>query len=765
MKKFSVALIGVPNCGKTTVFNALTGGNIKTGNWPGVTVEKREGKLKFDGVRDTFDGEISIVDLPGIYSLSALSEDEKVARDYVLSSEPDFILNILDGSNLERSLYLTVQLIEMKVPMIIAVNMTDVALRHKLKIDIQELSRQLSLPVIGISAVKKCEIAFLKNLIIKNAGNGIVSKSKLEYPNEIEKVISLWEEKAKQISSESSMNPRWLSVKLLEDDNFVKNFLINKGVVSDEELKSARNSIENILGDPIEIILADYRYGFIHGICQSVIQRIAQRTSLTERIDKIVLNKYLKLPVFFAIMYGIFWTTITFGGAFTDFFDILSGALFVDGLGSLLEKAGSPLWLKVVLADGIGGGIQTVSTFIPIIFFMFLLFALLEDSGYMARAAFVMDKYMSRIGLPGKAFVPLLVGFGCTVPAVLASRTLENRKDKLMTVFLAPLMSCGAKMPVYALFTAAFFPQNAALIVISLYLTGIVFAVLTGLLLKNTIFRKSHSYFVMELPTYHAPRPKHILFHTWMRLKSFILKAGQIIVLAVAVLTVINSFGTDGSFGNENTDRSVLAFFGKTITPVFSPMGIDKDNWPASVGLLMGVFAKESVVGTLNSLYGQMSARENAREPSFGSLYEIKRAFMSVPENLSQIFWPVFNFFDRSESDRSDTSGEHNKVFGLMSRYFKGGKNAAYAYLLFILLYFPCISAFAVIARESGLFLGVLSAVYLTLTAWITSTLFFQLTTGKNPFWIAAALLLSAFIVFFFFLVKPKGGAVEDQYS
>lgn len=758
MEKATVALMGIPNCGKTTVFNALTGGNVKTGNWPGVTVEKREGKLKRDDSSDLSQKEITVVDLPGTYSLSALSEDEKVARDYALSGEPSLILNILDGSNLERSLYLTAQIIEMKVPLVIAVNMTDVAERHKIKIDLKDLSKQLSVPVIGISALRKCDIAFLKKLLEDSIEKKIVPVSRIEYPNEIESAVFQWQEKSGLIAEETGINPRWLSIKLLEDDSWVKDKFLEKSALTDDEIKYTRQKIEGILGDSIEMVFADYRYGFIHGICRSVIQRIAQRTSNTEKIDKIVLNRYLKIPIFLTVMYVIFWATITFGGAFTDFFDIISGTIFVEGFGFLLEKAGSPIWLKIILADGIGGGIQTVSTFIPILFFMYVMFAVLEDSGYMARAAFVMDRFMSKIGLPGKAFVPLLVGFGCTVPAVLAARTLENKKDRMMTVFLAPLMSCGAKMPVYALFTAAFFPDNAGLIVVSFYAVGIIVAVITGLLLKNTLFRKHQSYFVMELPTYHAPRPKHILFHTWMRLKSFILKAGQIIVIAVAILTFINSIGTDGSIGNENTGKSVLAFFGKTITPLFSPMGIEKDNWPATVGLLMGVFAKESVVGTLNSLYGQISAYdvyENESEvPDPGIVGNIKEAFVSIPDNISKIFLPFYKIFDKSAQSNDNGKERENKVFGLMGGYFGKGKLQAYAYLLFVLLYFPCVSAFGVIVRESGWLLGTVSAVYLTSLAWIVSTLFYQITTGHNFFWIGSAAALTGLIAMFFIILQ-----------
>ncbi|MBN1150966.1 Fe(2+) transporter permease subunit FeoB [candidate division WOR-3 bacterium] len=763
-RKITVALIGTPNCGKTTVFNSLTGGNVKTGNWPGVTVEKREGKLKPDSKIGSEDYDLSIVDLPGTYSLSAISEDEKVARDFILSGEPSIILNILDGSNLERSLYLTVQLLEMNAPLILAVNMIDIAERSRIQLDLEELSRQLSVPVVGMSALRKNDVSNLKKILVENAGKNISPRAHFEYANEIEAEIHACQEKTSSYALASGLESRWLCIKLLEEDRWVSSKLVENGVFTESEIGSSKKKIENMLGDSIEIIFADHRYGFIHGICQRIITKQAARESYTEKIDKVVLNRYLKLPIFLIVMYAIFWATITLGGTFTDFFEMISGVIFIDGLGFLLEKLNSPTFLKIILANGVGGGIQTVITFTPILFFMYIMFAVLEDSGYMARVAFIMDKYMSKIGLPGKAFVPLLVGFGCTVPAILATRTLENRRDRLMTIFIAPLMSCGAKMPVYALFTAAFFPKNSALIVISLYSVGVFFAIITGLMMKSTLFRHHHSYFVMELPIYHAPRPKHILFHTWMRLKSFLLKAGQVIVIAVAILTVINSFGTDGSFGNENSDKSLLTFMGKTITPLFHPIGIEKENWPATVGLLMGVFAKESVIGTLNSLYAQIKAAESEgiqEEESY--LEKIKGAFTSIPENLSEVLHPFLKLFGYQEA--TETVASENKIFGLMSSFFSKGGFQAYAYLLFILLYFPCLSSFGVMIRESGWILAVASAVYLTSIAWSTSTLFYQMTVGKNLIYIMIAVLVFGLNLGLFFFLKYSGFSKEEYDS
>jgi len=762
-----IALIGNPNSGKTTLFNGLTGGKFRTGNWPGVTVEKREGILRHETIHAI------VVDLPGIYSFSAQSEDEKIARNYALSGEPSLILNIIDAANLERNLYLTTQLIEMKVPVLIAVNMCDIAEKNKIKINIAELSKKIGLPVIGISAVESQDIVRIKNEIMKQIAEPRITGVEVKYPNEIESIVASWHKKTEHTAQILTLDARWIALKLLEDDTWIKEKVLADGRITAQEINSAQQSVEKILGDTPDIICADYRYGFIHGISQSVVKRTASRRSFTDKADKIILNRMLGIPVFLLVMYLVFWTTITVSGAFIDFFDIFFGTIFVDGFGALLGKIGIPAWLTLVLADGIGGGIQRVATFIPVIFMMFFMLSLLEDSGYMARAAFVMDGFTKFLGLPGKAFVPLLVGFGCTVPAILGARTLENKKDRFLTIFMAPFMSCGARLPVYALFTAAFFPKNSGIIVFSIYLAGIVLAVLTGLLLKHTLFRGEPSYFIMELPPYHLPRIRHILLHTWERLKGFIFRAGKVIITAVLILSLLNSLGTDGSIGNEDREESVLAAIGKTITPVFTPMGIEKENWPATVALFTGIFAKEAIVGTLNSLYEQIASSEKAdvisetgnsagtagytahtenkedsnsklrgNDEKFSFWRGIGSAFRTIPEGLAGIFDSILDPLGIRVIREEDTAvlaqkiGTDAQIFGTMHRHFTRGKPQAYAYLLFILLYFPCIAAFAAIVRETGAVFGILNALYLTLLAWVTATLFYQITTAHNPVWI-----------------------------
>jgi len=746
----TIAIAGNPNCGKTTLFNGLTGSNQRIGNWPGVTVEKKEGTYRYGGKK------IDIVDLPGIYSLSAYSEDEKIARGYVLSGEADLVINIVDATNLERNLYLTTHLLEMKVPMIVVLNMMDLAEKNNIQIDPAHLELHLDCPVVPISAIKKGDIEKVKKAVEKAVKAKKISDAKVSYSNEIEEVIKKYSPVLTSVSRKVSADERWTAVKLIENDDWIKEKVITETSLTEQQIESTQEHLEKILGEPSDILVAGYRYGFTHGIVKDVVKKKKVRISGTEKVDKIVLNRILGIPIFLGVMYVMFWIAISFGGAFIDFFDVFFGTIFVDGFGTVLTRIGSPEWLTTILAGGLGGGIQTVATFIPIIFMMFFVLSILEDSGYMARAAFVMDRFMRWIGLPGKAFVPLLVGFGCTVPAIMATRTLDNKKDRILTVLIAPFMSCGARFPVYALFAAAFFAGIAQNIVFSLYIIGIVLAILTGLLLKKTLFKGEPTPFVMELPPYHTPRFRHIMYHSWNRLKVFMFRAGRILVPIVIVLTFLNSLGVDGSFGNEDTEKSVLSRIGKGITPVFRPIGITEDNWPASVALFTGLFAKEVVVGTLNALYSQidLAELEAEEEEKFDFAGGIVESLASIPGNLAGIGGSLTSLFGaRIGEEITDEEAEAEEleveasVFGSMRKRFEGGPPQAYAYLLFILIYIPCVVAVAAMAREIGAGLTIFSAFYLTALGWIVSTLFYQFTIGHQAIWIFVPIALAAAII------------------
>ncbi|MDA3950330.1 MAG: ferrous iron transport protein B, partial [Spirochaeta sp.] len=477
-----ICLVGNPNSGKTTLFNQLTGARQRVGNWPGVTVEIVEGELGLGSRQST------VVDLPGIYSLHASSEDERVARDYLLSRRESVVVNIVDATNLERNLYLTAQLRELGVPMLVVMSMGDLARRSGISIDETHLSHHLGVPVVLIDATDDADVRRVQTVLAGMVDASAPEALSITYPAPIEAVVSEWSRRVEPLADEVAVSPRWLVVKVLEGDRGLAERLDANGLLSLADTTEARRRLEAELDEALDIVIADARFGLVHGITRDVVHRRANPETITERLDQVVLNPVLGIPIFLLAMYVVFWVTIGLGGAAIDFFDLLAGAIFVEGSRAVLLAVDAPAWTQLVLSDGIGAGLQTVATFIPIIFAMFFMLSVLENSGYMARAAFVMDRVMRWIGLPGKSFVPLLVGFGCTVPAIISTRTLESRKDRLMTVFIAPLMSCGARLPVYALFAAAFFPGIAGVVVFSLYLAGVVMAVLTGLLLKHTLF-------------------------------------------------------------------------------------------------------------------------------------------------------------------------------------------------------------------------------------------------------------------------------------
>jgi ferrous iron transport protein B len=739
MKQLVIGVVGNPNCGKTTLFNVLTGTRQRVGNWPGVTVDRKEGFYKHEG-RD-----IELVDLPGIYSLDVApgttSLDEQIAQDYILSGEADLIVNIVDASNLERNLYLTTELLEMEVPLVVALNMMDIAERRNIKIDVPALSQQLGVPVVPISAAKHYGIEDLKWAIDKAAEDKHIPTLRVEYPAAIEQALTeLLPAVTERLPDNIKSHAHWVALKLLENDSMATQWVgndVNKTVAHLVE------QIEEDLDEDVDILVADSRYAFIATVIEETVKKTAQVTrTVSDKIDKIVLNRVLGIPIFLAVMYLMFMFTINIGGAFIDFFDILFGTFFVDGFGVLLRAIGLPEALVTLIAGGLGGGIQVVATFIPIIGFLYLFLSFLEDSGYMARAAFVMDRFMRFIGLPGKSFVPMIVGFGCNVPAIMATRTLENQRDRFLTILMNPFMSCGARLPVYALFAAAFFQVGGQNVVFGLYLIGIAVAVITGLIMKNTLLHGEASPFVMELPPYHMPTLQGILLRTWDRLNSFMFRAGKVIVPMVVVLTFLNAWGTDGSFGNENSDKSVLSEIGRTLTPAFEPMGIHEDNWPATVGIFTGVMAKEAVVGTLDAIYTQLAEAEagiKTEQEAFSLWGGIAEAFATIPANLAEVSNNLLDPLGLNIGDVSDTTAAASEqgvsagTFGAMATRFDG-KIGAFAYLLFILLYFPCAAATAAIYRETNMRWTIFVASWTTGLAYMFATVFYQLATfAQHP--------------------------------
>ncbi len=755
---FTIAVVGNPNCGKTTLFNALTGARQHVGNWPGVTVEKKTGEYNYEGKL------VSVVDLPGTYSLEAdsdISLDERVARDYVAAKEADLVINILDASNIERNLYLTSQLIEMRVPMIVVLNMMDVVVQRGLEIDIKQLSALLACPVLAISASTRKGIVELKTGINQAVLDRPIPQLDIEYHPEIEKAIAALSLSLEKKAQKQQCNLRWLAIRLLERDTLAQHIAGPDCVLEAETLEQ---TIEDLAEDELDILAADARYGLVNKMSHLCVNKIHEVSrGMTNKIDKWILNRYLGIPIFLLVMYLMFMITINIGSAFIDFFDQAAGAIFVDSFALLLNALSLPEWLVVLLADGAGGGVQVVATFIPIIGFLFLVLSLLEDSGYMARAAFVVDRFMRIIGLPGKSFVPMIVGFGCNVPAIMATRTLESQRDRILTNIMNPFMSCGARLPVYALFAAAFFPVGGQNLVFGLYVFGIMVAVFTGLIMRHTLFKGDSMPFIMELPNYHLPTLQSILIRTWDRLKTFLVNAGKVIVPMVLVLNFLNSLGIDGSFGKENTQKSVLSEIGRTLVPVFRPMGIQEDNWPATVGIFTGILAKEAVVGTLDALYSQLALDgAEQQEEEFDLLQVLQGAVMTIPENLTAVADNLLDPLGLNVGDvgNMQTAAEEQDVmhgtFGEMQARFDG-KAGAFAYLLFILLYAPCVAATAAIQRETGTRWAIFVVAWTTGIAYMAATIFYQLATyaqhkESSIYWVIGLILAFMVVVFAFWL-------------
>lgn len=736
MNDFSIAVVGNPNCGKTTLFNALTGSRQQVGNWPGVTVEKKTGEYRFANQT------IAVVDLPGTYSLESaddeVSLDEKLARDYVASRQADLIINIVDASNLERNLYLTSQLIEMRVPMILVLNMMDEVKQRGIKIDLDSISQQLACPVVAITASTGMGLKQLQLEIDKACRTAIVPTLQIEYCHAIEQAINALSLQLHKQADSKQCDLRWLALRLLEDDTLARDIA---GQAISEKVRALQVSIEQETEDEIDILAADARYGFVNQLTRDSVCRLNEVSRhISDKIDRIVLNRFLGIPIFLLVMYAMFMFTINIGSAFIDFFDLSVGAIAVDGLAVLLTELNCPEWLVVLIANGLGGGVQVVATFIPIVGFLFIFLSALEDSGYMSRAAFVMDRFMVMIGLPGKAFVPMIVGFGCNVPAIMATRTLDKQSDRILTNLMNPFMSCGARLPVYALFAAAFFPVGGQNLVFGLYLLGIIVAVFTGLVMRYTLFKTEVTPFIMELPTYHLPTFKGVYYKSWDRLKAFIFNAGKVIVPMVLVLNFLNSWGVDGSFGQENSQKSVLSEIGRSLTPVFKPMGIEEDNWPATVGIFTGVLAKEAVVGTLNALYSQMAVNPDEREEQeFVLVDALLAACATIPDNLAAVADNILdplglNIGNLSSLEMAaDVQGVETGTFSAMKASFDG-QAGAFAYLLFILLYAPCVAATTAIYRETSAAWAVFVMFWTTGLAYFSATIFYQLATfSQHP--------------------------------
>ena len=658
-KTINVMLAGNPNCGKTTLFNQLTGSSQYVGNWPGVTVEKKSGR-----VRGKTGIDIKVVDLPGIYSLSPYTPEEIITRNCVLNDSPDVIINIIDASNIERNLYLTTQLAELAKPIVIALNMYDILEKNGDKIDIDLLEKQLDIPIVPISASKNIGIDKLIKKVIELNNKSTYINVKNIYSYEIDRTLN-------KIENELNINTccrRWTAVKLFEGDsvtwercNFTKE--------QKNRILAHLNQIQTSKNFDREMLIADERYKYICSITKNTVFRKhpADYITISDKIDNVIANRFFAIPFFLFLMLAVF--TVTFGTPGTL---LRNGAeYFINNiLGATIQKfliaVGASYTAQSLVIDGMIAGVGSVISFLPQILLLFTLLSLLEDSGYMSRAAFIMDKPLRFIGLSGRAFVPMLMGFGCTVPAVLAARTLENQKDKRLTILITPFMSCSAKMPVYLLFISYFFANKGPLIIFAVYLLGIAVGVLTALFFKSTILKGENAPFVMELPPYRLPSPKSMSLHVWNRLKEFLVRAGTVLLGASVIIWFLQSFNF--SIKMVSADESMLASIGKIISPVFSVCGFG--DWRAAVSLLTGIAAKESIVSTLSVLY--------------------------TDAGFASAFTPL----------------------------------SAFSFIVFVLLYTPCIAAVSAIYKEMGSTKWTLVSVFYQLfAAWLASALVFQIGT------------------------------------
>ena len=639
-----IALAGNPNCGKTTLFNALTGSNQFVGNWPGVTVEKKEGKLK--GHKD-----VIITDLPGIYSLSPYTLEEVVARNYILQEKPDAIINIVDGTNIERNLYLTTQILELGIPVIMAVNMMDIVEKNGDKIHIDKLKKKLGCEVVTISALKGTGITEAANRAVSLAQ----SKKKVtpvhEFCDKAEEIISAVEDKLTGVVAEEQK--RFFAIKLLEkDDKLIEQ--MNTSVDVSAEIRE----MENEFDDDTESIITNERYVYISSIIgQCVTKARKDKLTTSDKIDRIVTNRWLALPIFAVVMFIVYYVSVsTVGGFVTDWTnDVLFGEIIPPAIESGLNAIGCAAWLQGLILDGIVAGVGAVLGFVPQMLVLFLFLAFLESCGYMARVAFIMDRIFRKFGLSGKSFIPMLIGSGCGVPGVMASRTIENDRDRKMTIMTTTFVPCGAKLPIIAMIAGAFF-GNSGWVSTSAYFVGIAAIICSGIILKKTkMFAGDPAPFVMELPAYHWPTVGNVLRSVWERAWSFIKKAGTIILLSTIVLWFLMNFGWEGgSFGMvEELNESILAKIGTAIAWIFAPLGWTKagEGWKMAVAAVTGLIAKENVVATFGMLYGFAEVAEDGAE---------------IWGNLAAAMTPV----------------------------------AAYGFLVFNLLCAPCFAAMGAIKRE-----------------------------------------------------------------
>lgn len=665
MHKKKIALVGNPNSGKTTLFNQLTGSNQQVGNWPGVTVERKEGLLKYNGQ------EYRIIDLPGIYSLGAFSEDEVVAMDYVLSDDADVIVNVVDACNIERNLYLTSQLLEMGKNIVVVLNMADEAIKRNISLDLDVLSKKLGVPVVTTVAHKGEGKSDLIETALQAIDNKKVYENPLVYN---ENVLHHMGQIEDILAGQKLPFPlKWTALKIIEGDGHLLKRL-EESNLDPEVLKEIKDFYKFHSKDSFELEIVDSRYAFANAMAEGSVKRPEEETAtFSDKVDKILINKYLGIPAFALIMLAVFQITFAIGQ------EVLGGlaADLVDGLGEILvgflEALKAPDLLITFVGDGIISGVGAVIEFVPLITVLYLLLGLLEDSGYMARAAYVWDNMMRAAGLQGRAFISMIIGFGCNVPGIMSARTMDNKKDRMITMLVMPFMSCGAKIPIYSVFIAAFFPRNGGLILFALYAIGIMMALIMAKVFNKTLFKGESSYLIMELPPYRMPTFKNVMMNMWTNVSGFIVRAGTVIFLVVTFMWFLAVFPSNAE---PYSQESFLGIIGTRLVPLFKPAGFG--TWQESVALFAGIPAKEAVVGTLGMLYAGQYMEEGA----------------ALVQALQQNFTSL----------------------------------TAISYMLMVLLYTPCAAVLGIITKETkSVGWAVFIALYTFVLAWIVAVAVYQI--------------------------------------
>ncbi|KUK75627.1 ferrous iron transport protein B [Methanobacterium sp. 42_16] len=703
MDKIRIALAGNPNVGKSTLFNRWTGMRQHVGNWPGKTVEKKEGTFKYKGQ------EIEVVDLPGNYSLTAYSVEEVVSRDYIVDEKPDVIVNVIDAANIERNLYLTVQMMELGANLVLALNMNKFAREKGLKINKKQLSQLLGVPVIEIEAVDDTGSEELLKNIVKSSQAPNIVLDRLEYGNEvsehIQEIQEILDEDVPGLDAPSS----WIALKLLEDDPEITKKIEESGNGQRvlKNVKKMQRHFNDVFGDDADAAITDARYGFIAGlVSESVKKPKIDKVTRSDMIDRIVTHKYLGIPIFLLIMWLTFQITFTLGDPLGGYIEEAFG-----WLGSTVAANMGEGFLTSFIVDGIIGGVGGVLVFVPLIFILFLVLSVLEDSGYLARAAFVMDRFMHKlVGLHGKSFIPMILGFGCAVPGIMATRTLENERDRLLTMLIVPFMSCSARLPVYALIVAAFFSAYQGWVIFSLYLLGIVVAIVVAAIFKKTIFKGMSAPFVMELPPYRIPTVKGALIHMWERGVLFLKKAGTVILALSVVIWALSSLPVGVEYASQD---SITGQIGTTLAPVFAPLGFGE--WQATVAIIYGFMAKEVVVSTFGILYG--IGEDSGGEATAEEAAPDEQVSSETSEGSS---------IEAAPAGEEEAAPEEDPGFiAVMQELFT--PLSAYAYMVFVLLYIPCLATLATIRRETNSWKWPgFAAVYTFGVAYVVSLVVYQ---------------------------------------